>query len=379
MYKRYSENHLEILFQGRKPFFKNNCSLDIVILYHHSHDCLEILSFHPVLKKETNRIYMNLSRLISFVKPQEIEVLYRKKLEGLATKVGQTFRSLDGTDDVLLETLIKNIFNGLNVVFKQPDEPKIQLHLSFEKPNSPGKVAIPLQFSIPRPIGLIPANFEFSSSELGMLPNKDVHLSKDNLDSLVGAFQTTLRENSRTNSETIRDIWKKAIRKVIKHISISKVKDVASFHYPEKPFLSINRACGFLRENLPLQRYDSNSYLPSIKSSPCNSSRKLPNVSQRIPSLRHYSSDSKLPILNSRSPENSWSSYASFSRSRSNSDLSFSLPRSPSSIRFFSSSRLQSLDSLDNSPLPKSSRSILSSFPSFSSIPISTKIILPTN
>lgn len=75
------DDDLQILFAGSKTFWRFGAHLDILIVLHKLFDCVEVLSYHHKLCKQSPRIYLNYRALVDRIDNEILEFKVKAKQE----------------------------------------------------------------------------------------------------------------------------------------------------------------------------------------------------------------------------------------------------------------------------------------------------------
>jgi hypothetical protein len=114
-------HHTCILFNGSKTFWKTRTNLDIVLVHHFNHDCVELIAYNAPNEYEATRLYLKYSVVLLKLRHHEIN-------EQLAKEKALLMRNYsDYNEDDLLKTItnkavVNYVLKRINMLGGLPDK-----------------------------------------------------------------------------------------------------------------------------------------------------------------------------------------------------------------------------------------------------------------
>eukprot|EP00599_Poterioochromonas_sp_BG-1_P009676 CAMPEP_0173136304 /NCGR_PEP_ID=MMETSP1105-20130129/2407_1 /TAXON_ID=2985 /ORGANISM="Ochromonas sp., Strain BG-1" /LENGTH=405 /DNA_ID=CAMNT_0014048467 /DNA_START=21 /DNA_END=1238 /DNA_ORIENTATION=- len=231
----------EALYEGSKTFWKTRTNLEILILSHAKHNCLEVIAFDPEKGVEAPPIYLDSVLLHSKLDQNKIQLKVEEKKEAL-------IRQKKAADVVQIRKEI--VVNGMNQfiisrlqIVDSDDSSSLHIHLAPMGEDVINEVTKELDVIIPMPIGLEGVTTCFQKK----VTTNEIQAALDQLEaenaklklatylaelgtSSVDGFKLMLAEKMRLENEMKQKFsvprlrWIKAINRVLAQNYVEKVR-----------------------------------------------------------------------------------------------------------------------------------------------------------
>lgn len=231
----------EAQYEGSKTFWKTRTNLEILILSHAKHNCLELIAFDPEKGVEAPHIYINAALLVSKLDQNEIKLKVEEKKEALirqkkAANVAQIQK------EIVVNGMNQFIINRLQIV-DGDNTTSLHIHLPPMSGDIVNEATKELDVIIPIPAGLAGVTTCFQKK----VTNNDIKAALDQLEaenaelkratylaelgtSSVDGFKLMLAEKMRLENEMKKKFsvprlrWIKAINRVLVQNYVHKVR-----------------------------------------------------------------------------------------------------------------------------------------------------------
>lgn len=142
----------EAQYEGSKTFWKTRTNLEILILSHAKHNCLEVIAFDPEKGVEARPLYIDSILLLSKLDQNKIQLKVEEKKESLirqkkAADVAQIRK------EIVVNGMNQFIISRLQIV-DSDDSSSFHIHLAPMGEDIINEVTKELDVIIPMPIGL---------------------------------------------------------------------------------------------------------------------------------------------------------------------------------------------------------------------------------
>ncbi len=144
-----------LIYEGSKTFWKTRTALELSIIHHFDHDCVEIVAFHPTFEVEAPRLYLSFSQVIHKTHFQDELHLNVDKEKELSIRRRKYFDLEEVERKIYHESVVQYILARINVV---PGLPELMIEVFLQPSFDDAVVYITNKIDVEenRPEGLHP-------------------------------------------------------------------------------------------------------------------------------------------------------------------------------------------------------------------------------
>lgn len=153
---------VEVYHEGSKSYWKARANVDVIIVSHSKHLCVEIIVYDPEKDREANRIYVSSILLAGKADQVELQAKLAEKKESLIRQK-KLVNATQLTKDLLIQSMTNFLLHRLQITYNTPEKFEIEL-----TPNSSDDTVVEdekvyLDIVCPvRPTSLVPLETHFS-------------------------------------------------------------------------------------------------------------------------------------------------------------------------------------------------------------------------